>query len=156
MHLTDDTLLQLTLDVLEPVETAVAMAHLKECAECRERFASATNDVATIGQRPPCRDSNSATEVRGTNCAEPFVLARGRVVVNRIRRRRTVHMDRAAHAADGDTVLLSGKYSLGFCCIDCFIGRDGCEAFLKYSFIAREWPPDFFGRLFLQVPALTS
>jgi predicted anti-sigma-YlaC factor YlaD len=53
MHLTDDTLLQLTLDVLEPVETAVAMAHLKECAECRERFASATNDVATIGSVRP-------------------------------------------------------------------------------------------------------
>ncbi|MCB1058620.1 MAG: hypothetical protein KDB65_00180 [Calditrichaeota bacterium] len=53
MHLTDDTLLQISLELLEPVETAVAMKHLKECQECRERFAIVGNDVSVLGSVRP-------------------------------------------------------------------------------------------------------
>lgn len=53
MHLTDDTLLQLSLALLEPAETAVAMTHLKECQECRERFGRAGQDVAVLGSIRP-------------------------------------------------------------------------------------------------------
>jgi hypothetical protein len=68
-HLDDDTLLQLTLEILDEPEAREAEAHLASCAECRERRSRVQQHIAVIAgirldsplsvSRPPVRSNRS-------------------------------------------------------------------------------------------------
>ncbi len=52
-HLNEDTLLKLSLDLLEGKEKAEALSHLSECGECREAFGKLKSETEAIGSFVP-------------------------------------------------------------------------------------------------------